>query len=79
MSTTLDHIVRHEFYDLRNMEAAEAFMKSKIAQLRSYLRINDEIVPSIIDYSEFTPEEVEQLKGALVDLSERIRRCADAL
>lgn len=79
MSTTLDHIVRHEFYDLRNMESAEAFMKSKIAQLRSYLRIKDEIVPSIIDYSEFTPEEVEQLKGALVDLSERIRRCADAL
>ena len=43
MSTTLDHIVRHEFYDLRNMEAAEEFMKSKIAQLRSYLRIKDEI------------------------------------
>ena len=26
---------------------------------------------------DFTPEETEQLKGALVDLSERIRRAAD--
>ena len=29
--------------------------------------------------TEFTPEEVEQLKGALIDLSDRIRRCADTL
>jgi len=57
MSTTLDHIVRHEFYDLRNMEAAESFMKSKIAQLRSYLRIKDEINPCIVDYSEFDDED----------------------
>lgn len=57
MSTTLDHIVRHEFYDLRNMEAAEEFMKSKIAQLRSYLRIKDEINPCIVDYSEFDDED----------------------
>lgn len=28
---------------------------------------------------EFTPEELLQFKGALVDLSERIRKCADAL
>lgn len=28
---------------------------------------------------EFTPEEAQQLKGALVDLSERIRRCADSI
>ena len=27
----------------------------------------------------FTPEEAEQLKGALVDLSNRIRRCADTI
>ena len=29
--------------------------------------------------SEFTPEELLQFKGVLVDLSERIRKCADAL
>lgn len=29
--------------------------------------------------SEFTPEKLLQFKGALVDLSERIRKCADAL
>ena len=29
--------------------------------------------------SEFTPEELLQFKGALVDLSERIRKCADDL
>ena len=29
--------------------------------------------------SEFTPEELLQFKGALVDLSERIRKCADTL
>ena len=28
---------------------------------------------------EFTREEALQLKGALVDLSERIRRCADSI
>ena len=28
---------------------------------------------------EFTPEEAQQLKGALVDLAERIRRCADSI
>ncbi|MBO1363048.1 DUF5053 domain-containing protein [Prevotella sp. A2931] len=27
----------------------------------------------------FTPEEAQQLKGALVDLSERIRRAADSI
>lgn len=27
----------------------------------------------------FTPEETEKLKGALVDLSERIRRAADSI
>lgn len=27
----------------------------------------------------FTPEETRQLKGALTDLSNRIRRCADSL
>jgi hypothetical protein len=29
--------------------------------------------------TEFTPEECLQLKGALVDLSDRIRRAADAI
>ncbi len=29
--------------------------------------------------TDFTPEEKEQLRGALCDLSDRIRRCADAL
>ena len=29
--------------------------------------------------AEFTLEEVSQLKGALVDLADRIRKCADAL
>lgn len=28
---------------------------------------------------EFTPEEVQQLKGSLVDLADRIRKCADTL
>lgn len=27
----------------------------------------------------FTPDEAQQFKGALCDLSERIRRCADAI
>lgn len=27
----------------------------------------------------FTPEETQQLKGALTDLSDRIRRCADSI
>ncbi|MGV4536503.1 DUF5053 domain-containing protein [Ornithobacterium rhinotracheale] len=30
-------------------------------------------------HGEFTPEEKEQLKGALVDISERIRRAADSI
>ena len=30
-------------------------------------------------YGGFTPEEVKQLKEALVDLSDRIRRAADAI
>ena len=29
--------------------------------------------------TQFTPEEILQLKGALIDLSDRIRRCADTL
>lgn len=29
--------------------------------------------------TEFTPEEVEQLKGALCDLADRIRRAADTI
>ena len=28
---------------------------------------------------EFSPDEALQLKGALIDLSERIRRCADSI
>ena len=57
MSTTLDHIVRHDFYDLRDKDAAAAFMKTKIAQLRACLHIKDEIIPSIVDYSEFDDED----------------------
>lgn len=56
MSSTLDHIVRHDFHDLADKDAAAAFMKSKIAQLRSCLRIKDEIIPSIVDYSESDKE-----------------------
>lgn len=29
--------------------------------------------------TEFTPEEIQQLKGSLVDLDDRIRKCADSL
>ncbi|MBQ8829595.1 MAG: DUF5053 domain-containing protein, partial [Burkholderiaceae bacterium] len=29
--------------------------------------------------TDFTPEEAQQLKGALVDLSDRIRRAADLI
>lgn len=29
--------------------------------------------------SEFSSEEVKQLKGALIDLSDRIRKCAETL
>lgn len=29
--------------------------------------------------TEFTPEEILQFKGALVDLANRIRKCADTL
>ena len=29
--------------------------------------------------TEFTPEELLQFKGALIDLADRIRKCADSL
>ena len=29
--------------------------------------------------TEFSPEEIQQLKGSLVDLADRIRKCADSL
>ena len=29
--------------------------------------------------TEFTQEEIQQLKGSLVDLADRIRKCADSL
>ena len=29
--------------------------------------------------TEFTPEEIQQFKGSLVDLADRIRKCAESL
>ena len=42
-----------------------------------YHKINQEVING--KQVTFTEEEVQQLKGALVDLSDRIRRTADAL
>ncbi|MGN1239255.1 MAG: DUF5053 domain-containing protein [Paludibacteraceae bacterium] len=42
-----------------------------------YHKINQEVING--KQVTFTEEEVQQLKGALVDLSDRIRRTADTL
>ena len=57
MSTTIDHIIRHGFHDLEDKAAAMEFMTKSISQLRSRLRIKDDIEAYCHDYEDFGPED----------------------
>ena len=50
MSTCVDHIIRHDFYNLDDKPAATAFLENAIQQVRERLRIKDEIKADIIEY-----------------------------
>ena len=49
---------------------ANVYFDKKSSWLYSKIDEND---------TEFTPEELLQFKGALIDLADRIRKCADSL
>ena len=51
MSTCVDHILRHDFYDLDDKTAATAFLENAIQQVRERLRIKDDIKTEIIEYA----------------------------
>ena len=57
MGATIEHIIRHNFHDLENKDAAIAFMESSIKQLRSRLRIKDQIEVCCHEYEDFGPED----------------------